>query len=73
MDDLYLPRKILRFFAFAVVFIALAWGVISGDMTNTGKLMMKATEPIANRIENRLNRVFEAALPVSMNDSDKAE
>jgi hypothetical protein len=73
MDDLYLPRKMLRFFAVVVVFIALGWGVISGDITNAGKLMMKATEPIANRIENRLNRVLEAALPVSVSNPDKTE
>ena len=62
MEDLYIPKKLLRIFLVGLFIVALLLGVISGDMENTGKLIMDGTKPIAERIERKLLRVLERAL-----------
>lgn len=64
MEDWFIPRKLLRMLITGLFIIALIWGMVSGDMTNTGKLIMDGTKPLAERIEKRLLRVFERALNV---------
>ncbi len=64
MEDWFIPRKLLRKLVIGLFIIALIWGVVSGDMANTGKLIMEGTKPLAERIEKRLLRVFERALDV---------
>ena len=64
MEDWFIPRKLLRKLVIGLFVVALVWGVVSGDMANTGKLIIDGTKPLAERIEKRLLRVFERALDV---------
>ena len=70
MEDWFIPRKVLQKLILLLFIAALLWGVISGDMTNTGKLIINGTKPLAERIERRLLNVFERALDKQINQKD---
>lgn len=64
MEDWYLPKKLLRPFVIGLLVVALIWGLISGDMTNAGKVFIEVTKPISERIEKRLLRVIERVMQI---------
>ncbi len=77
MDDwsFNIPKKILRALLIGAVILAVVYGVFTGDSKKGAEFYMKEVKfimtPIINKMQNRMEKMFEKALNQNQDSQNK--